>query len=66
MVFVGAYLLIWMLFGGLSYLGALATSGLAQQVSCPPSTMGKLIFVQGYPLFSSVASNNLDIEEFLI
>src|ERR1700686_3786727 len=31
-VFVGAYLLIWTLFGGLSYLGALATSQLAQQV----------------------------------
>jgi predicted metal-binding membrane protein len=31
-VFVGAYLLIWTLFGGLSYLGALATSELAQQV----------------------------------
>jgi len=31
-VFVGAYLLIWALFGGLAYLGALATSGLAQQV----------------------------------
>jgi predicted metal-binding membrane protein len=31
-VFVGAYLLIWALFGGLSYLGALATSELAQQV----------------------------------
>jgi predicted metal-binding membrane protein len=30
-VFVGAYLLIWMLFGGLSYLGALAASELAQQ-----------------------------------
>ncbi len=31
-IFVGAYLLIWTLFGGLSYLGALATSQLAQQV----------------------------------
>jgi predicted metal-binding membrane protein len=31
-VFVGAYLLIWTLFGGLSYLGALTASGLAQQV----------------------------------
>jgi predicted metal-binding membrane protein len=31
-VFVGAYLLIWTLFGGLSYLGALAASELAQQV----------------------------------
>ena len=31
-VFVGAYLLIWTLFGGLSYLGANAASGLAQQV----------------------------------
>ncbi len=31
-VFVGAYLLMWTLFGGLSYLGALAASGLAQQV----------------------------------
>ncbi len=31
-VFVGAYLLIWTLFGELSYLGALATSELAQQV----------------------------------
>ncbi len=31
-VFVGAYLLIWTLFGGLSYLGALAASGLAQQI----------------------------------
>jgi predicted metal-binding membrane protein len=33
-VFVGAYLLIWTLFGGLAYLGALATSELAQQVPC--------------------------------
>jgi predicted metal-binding membrane protein len=31
-VFVSAYLLIWTLFGGLSYLGANAASGLAQQV----------------------------------
>ena len=31
-VFVGAYLLIWTLFGGLAYLGALAASELAQQV----------------------------------
>lgn len=31
-VFVSAYLLIWTLFGGLSYLGALAASELAQQV----------------------------------
>src|SRR6266849_10989144 len=31
-IFVGAYLLIWTLFGVLAYLGALATSGLAQQV----------------------------------
>jgi predicted metal-binding membrane protein len=31
-VFVGAYLLIWTLFGVLAYLGALAISGLAQQV----------------------------------
>jgi predicted metal-binding membrane protein len=31
-VFVGAYLLIWTLFGGLSYLGALAASELAKQV----------------------------------
>jgi predicted metal-binding membrane protein len=31
-VFVGAYLLIWTLFGGLSYLGALAAEGLAQQI----------------------------------
>jgi predicted metal-binding membrane protein len=31
-VFVGAYLLIWTLFGGLSYLGANEASGLAQQV----------------------------------
>src|SRR5204863_151752 len=31
-VFIGAYLLIWTLFGGLSYLGALAASQLAQQV----------------------------------
>jgi len=31
-IFVGAYLLIWTLFGGLSYLGALTASGLAQQV----------------------------------
>ncbi len=31
-VFVGAYLLIWTLFGGLSYLGALAATGLAQQI----------------------------------
>jgi len=30
-VFVGAYLLIWTLFGGLAYLGALAASELAQQ-----------------------------------
>jgi predicted metal-binding membrane protein len=30
-IFVGAYLLIWTLFGGLSYLGALAASELAQQ-----------------------------------
>src|SRR5258708_35626735 len=31
-VFIGAYLLIWTFFGGLSYLGANAASGLAQQV----------------------------------
>jgi predicted metal-binding membrane protein len=31
-VFVGAYLLIWTLFGVVAYLGALAASGLAQQV----------------------------------
>lgn len=31
-IFVGGYLLIWILFGGLSYLGALASSWLAQQV----------------------------------
>jgi predicted metal-binding membrane protein len=31
-VFVGSYLLIWTLFGGLAYLGANAASGLAQQV----------------------------------
>src|SRR5258708_31037132 len=31
-VFVGAYLLIWTLFGGLIYLGALAASELARQV----------------------------------
>jgi predicted metal-binding membrane protein len=31
-VFVGAYLLIWTLFGGLAYLGALAASELAQQI----------------------------------
>src|SRR6185312_8126407 len=31
-VFVGAYLLIWTLFGGLAYLGALVASELAQQV----------------------------------
>jgi predicted metal-binding membrane protein len=31
-VFVGAYLLIWTLFGVLAYLGALVTSGLAQQI----------------------------------
>jgi predicted metal-binding membrane protein len=31
-VFIGAYLLIWTLFGGLSYLGANASSELAQQV----------------------------------
>ena len=31
-IFVSAYLLIWTLFGGLSYLGALAASELAQQV----------------------------------
>ena len=31
-VFTGAYLLIWALFGILAYLGALASSGLAQQV----------------------------------
>lgn len=31
-IFVGAYLLIWTLFGGLSYLGALTASGLAQRV----------------------------------
>jgi predicted metal-binding membrane protein len=31
-VFTGAYLLIWMLFGALAYLGALAASGLAQQI----------------------------------
>ena len=31
-VFVGAYLLIWTLFGVLAYLGALAASGLAQQI----------------------------------
>ena len=32
-VFVGAYLLIWALFGVVAYLGANASSGLAQQVS---------------------------------
>lgn len=32
LVFLGAYLLIWTLFGGLIYLGALAASGLARQV----------------------------------
>jgi predicted metal-binding membrane protein len=31
-IFVGTYLLIWTLFGGLSYLGALAASELARQV----------------------------------
>ena len=31
-VFVGSYLLIWTLFGGLAYLGANAASGLAQHV----------------------------------
>jgi predicted metal-binding membrane protein len=31
-VFVGAYLLIWTLFGGLSYLGVLAAEELAQQI----------------------------------
>ena len=31
-VFVGAYLLIWTLFGGLAYLGALAASELSQRV----------------------------------
>lgn len=31
-VFLGAYLLIWTFFGGLAYLGALAASGLAQQI----------------------------------
>ena len=31
-IFVGAYLLIWTLFGGLAYLGALAASELSQQV----------------------------------
>jgi len=31
-VFAGAYLLIWTLFGGFSYLGALAASQLAQQI----------------------------------
>src|SRR5258708_11639043 len=31
-VFIGAYLLIWTCFAGLSYLGANAASGLAQQV----------------------------------
>jgi predicted metal-binding membrane protein len=31
-IFIGAYLLIWTLFGGLSYLGANAASGLAQQI----------------------------------
>ena len=36
-VFVGAYLLMWVLFGVVAYLGALAASGLAQQV--PQITM---------------------------
>ncbi|GHO64597.1 hypothetical protein KSC_034890 [Ktedonobacter sp. SOSP1-52] len=31
-VFVGAYMLVWTLFGGLAYLGALVASELAQQV----------------------------------
>jgi len=31
-IFVGAYLFIWTLFGVLAYLGALAASGLAQQI----------------------------------
>ena len=31
-IFVGAYLLVWTLFGGLSYLGANAASELAQQI----------------------------------
>ena len=32
-IFVGAYLLVWTLFGLLAYLGTLAASGLAQQIS---------------------------------
>src|SRR6266446_8641099 len=31
-IFVGAYLLVWTLFGVVAYLGALAASGLAQQI----------------------------------
>jgi predicted metal-binding membrane protein len=31
-IFVGAYLLVWTLFGLLAYLGALAASGLAEQI----------------------------------
>ena len=31
-IFVGAYLLVWTLFGLLAYLGALAVSGLAEQI----------------------------------
>src|SRR5256885_10551174 len=31
-IFMGAYLLVWTLFGVLAYLGALAASGLAQQI----------------------------------
>jgi len=31
-VFIGAYLLLWTLFGALAYVGALAASGLAQQI----------------------------------
>src|SRR5437899_1765294 len=31
-IFVGAYLLVWTLFGVLAYLGALATSGFPQQM----------------------------------
>lgn len=32
LVFIGAYLLIWALFGALAYVGALAAEGLAQQI----------------------------------
>src|SRR5258708_6680589 len=51
-------------FGVLSYLGALATSGLAQQVPCPPPTMGKLIFSQDILFLAVLHQITLTLKSF--